>query len=166
MRRDLIRHRNFESLIQIGFNSYPSMNSKIALGCAFVMRRRVIPGFVGRYVDLNSAPRSADKGEVFRARNTALDHQVCQAFFLHIPDAPIAYWGRYDAVFGGDSLGATMVSGGRCKTHADHIYVRFSWEVNAQDVLCKPFFDKYFKAVFLQGLIGISQFVGLRLHFA
>lgn len=133
MRGELLRRNNIDSLIQIGFNSFPSMNSKIALGCAFVIRRNLIPGFMGRYVDLNSAPRSADKEVVFRARDAKLDHVICQSSFLRIPDSPIAYWGRYDAVFVGKSLGASMLSGGRCKTHADDFYVRFHWEVSNQE---------------------------------
>jgi type II restriction/modification system DNA methylase subunit YeeA len=132
MRNELLRRHNIDSLIQIGFNSFPSMNSKIALGCAFVIRRNLIPSFMGRYVDLNSAPRSADKGAVFRARDPGLDHVICQSSFLGIPDSPIAYWGRYDAVFVGNPLGASMISGGRCKTHSDDLYVRLHWEVSAQ----------------------------------
>ncbi len=134
MRGELLRRHNIESLIQIGFNSFPSMNSKIALGCASVIRRCLIPGFLGHYVDLNSAPRSADKAAVFRERDAGFDHAVCQSSFLRIPDSPIAYWGRYDVVFGGTALEEEMQSGGRCKTHADDLYVRFHWEVSSQEI--------------------------------
>ena len=134
MRGELLRRHNIESLIQIGFNSFPSMNSKIALGCASVIRRELIPGFLGHYVDLNSAPKSADKAAVFRERDARLDHAVCQSTFLRIPDSPIAYWGRYDVVFGGTALEEEMQSGGRCKTHADDLYVRFHWEVSNQGI--------------------------------
>jgi len=129
MRQVLLNTHSIEKLVQIGFNSFPTINSKIALGCAFVLRGTKIDGFVGRYVDLNSAAKSADKGLVFRERNVALDYKVVQSLFLQIPDAPIAYWGQYGDFFRGDLLGETLESGGRCKTHADDRYVRYHWEV-------------------------------------
>ncbi|RKR45949.1 BREX-1 system adenine-specific DNA-methyltransferase PglX [Paraburkholderia sp. BL17N1] len=92
MRETLFVERSIASLIHIGYNSFPEINSKIARACAFIARAKRIPGFVGRYIDLNSAAQSANKETVFRERNTELVHDVQQDEFQRLPGGPVAYW--------------------------------------------------------------------------
>ncbi|MDO6683773.1 BREX-1 system adenine-specific DNA-methyltransferase PglX [Oceanobacter sp. 5_MG-2023] len=51
-----------------------------------------VDGFVGSYVDLNKAPQSANKKQVFLTKNLSDIHQVDQRKFLEIPGATIVYW--------------------------------------------------------------------------
>jgi hypothetical protein len=80
------------TLIQIGYNSFPEMNSKIAQACAFVLYNSS-SGMVGRYLDLNNVSQSADKEQVFLGKLAKRDlYAVAAASFGKIPGSPIAYW--------------------------------------------------------------------------
>lgn len=92
MREKNIENRTIYNFIQIGYNSFPEINSKIAQACAFNFISNKIHGFNGRYVNLNLAAQSANKDEVFLNRKQNLIHDVCQDVFKKITGSPMAYW--------------------------------------------------------------------------
>jgi type II restriction/modification system DNA methylase subunit YeeA len=92
MRERLIREKTIRSMVHIGFNSFPSLNSKIALATAFSIENSRIAGMNATYVDLNSAPQSADKDEVFLAQDVSHRFNLCADELKKIPGSPIAYW--------------------------------------------------------------------------
>lgn len=92
MRRSLLVNRTISSLVQIGYNSFPEINSKVAQACAFSFFANPVIYFVGRYVDLNSSPQSADKKLEFEGRTSEVIYDVSQDEFDEIPGCPIAYW--------------------------------------------------------------------------
>jgi len=65
LRIKLTNDHSFLSLVQIGYNTFPEMNSKIAQGVAFCLKKGG-NDHRGEYLDLNSAQQSADKDVVFR----------------------------------------------------------------------------------------------------
>ncbi|WP_332751188.1 BREX-1 system adenine-specific DNA-methyltransferase PglX [Hydrogenophaga sp.] len=92
LRRSIIQENRLSALVQIGYNSFPELNSKVAQACAFVIMRglRDLPG---DYVNLNDAPQSSDKDAIFRkklAKGEIFRSQ--QSNFLKIAGCPIAYW--------------------------------------------------------------------------
>ena len=92
MREKLLIHKTISSFVQIGYNSFPEINSKIAQASAFSFMNTRIKNFTGRYIDLNSAPQASDKNEVFLKRTLNLISDICQEDFKKIPGSPIAYW--------------------------------------------------------------------------
>ncbi|WP_394754591.1 BREX-1 system adenine-specific DNA-methyltransferase PglX [Crenothrix sp.] len=92
MREKLLHDKTISSLVQIGYNSFPEINSKIAQACAFSYINKYIPTFSGSYINLNSAPQSADKNQIFLNRTQDLIHDVCQDDFKKISGSPVAYW--------------------------------------------------------------------------
>jgi hypothetical protein len=92
IRTNLLNNRTISNFLQIGYNSFPEINSKVAQACAFVIHRIYVNDFVGVYINLNSASQSANKDNVFISRNNNLTHNVSQSDFLKIPGAPLAYW--------------------------------------------------------------------------
>ncbi|UCU92320.1 BREX-1 system adenine-specific DNA-methyltransferase PglX [Hydrogenophaga taeniospiralis] len=92
LRQTIIADRTIFSLIQIGYNSFPEMNSKVAQACAFSMSAFGAEDYVGRYVDLNSAEQSADKNSVFINRTDRITYDTAQRRFRKAPGLPIAYW--------------------------------------------------------------------------
>jgi len=92
MREKLLIHKTISSFVQIGYNSFPEINSKIAQACAFSFMNTRIKNFTGRYINLNSASQASDKNEVFQKRTPNLTHDICQEDFKKIPGSPIAYW--------------------------------------------------------------------------
>ena len=92
LRGKLLSERTISNLLQVGFNSFPEINSKVAQACAFSIFASFIHGFSGRYVNLNTAPQSADKNQVFLDRTNENVHDVSQDKFRDIPGSPFAYW--------------------------------------------------------------------------
>ena len=92
MRKRLLTEHTISSFMQIGYNSFPEINSKVAQACAFSTGATHIGSFAGRYVNLNSAPQSADKSVIFLERTLENVHDVCQDDFKKISGSPIAYW--------------------------------------------------------------------------
>lgn len=92
LRRHLLSCKFFDSLVQIGFNSFPEMNSKIAQACAFSIVNCRIEGSVGNYIDLNSSDKAADKGQAFLMRDESKLYVRNQVSFYDVPGVPIAYW--------------------------------------------------------------------------
>jgi SAM-dependent methyltransferase len=92
LRRSLLEQRAVNSLVQIGFNSFPEMNSKIAQASAFSISKARIPGFRGSFVNLNGAPKNADKQQVFLQHTRKDEYFRNQESFTEVPGAPLAYW--------------------------------------------------------------------------
>ena len=92
MRERMLSEKTITSMVQIGYNSFPSMNSKVAQATVFSLANRRIENFSGTFVDLNSAPQSADKRALFHARGSANCFEVAQEKFGKIPGSPVAYW--------------------------------------------------------------------------
>lgn len=92
LRKDLIGQQNLITLVQIGFNSFPEMNSKIAQACAFVVANARVDR-VGTYLNLNDAPPTADKNSVFLEKLQRNEmFRVPAQNFRKMPGTPIAYW--------------------------------------------------------------------------
>jgi hypothetical protein len=88
----LLSNTQISSLVHIGFNSFPELNSKFALAAAFVLVKSEAD-LIGTYFDLNSASKSANKEEVFEekiAHNSF--YCVDRNQFKAIPGNPINYW--------------------------------------------------------------------------
>lgn len=92
MRSEVLSRRTIHSLVHIGFNSFPEMNSKVAQACAFVVGARNISDFRGKFIDLNSAKQSADKGEVFLEKEETCYYERTAQSFGAIPGKPLAFW--------------------------------------------------------------------------
>ena len=92
LRESLLDTKTIQTLMQIGYNSFPELNSKIVQCVAFSMQNAHIDGHKGTYINLNSAPQSANKNEVFLSRNNSIIFNITQYKFKKIPGNPIAYW--------------------------------------------------------------------------
>jgi hypothetical protein len=91
LRKKIIAQRTINSLVQIGYNSFPELNSKIVQAVAFVISASPTSLNVGRYIDLNSALQSADKKSLFLSRTAENIFDVDQDAFSAIPGYPLAF---------------------------------------------------------------------------
>jgi N-6 DNA Methylase len=92
LRVNLLATQHLNTLIQIGYNSFPELNSKVAQACAFVFEneRRETRGAC---LNLNDAAQAADKDQVFISKLSDEDiFRVKQSNFSKIPGSPIAFW--------------------------------------------------------------------------
>ena len=133
LRKAVIDSRTICSLLHIGYNSFPSLNSKIAQACAFVMRNVNVCQYLGSYVDLNSAEPSADKDKVFLKRDNSLEFAVDQNNFERIPGNPIAFWlspEESNAFYSNRANGDLCVTSNGVQTGNNDAYVREWYEVS------------------------------------
>ena len=92
MRERMLRQKTITTMAQIGYNSFPSMNSKIAQATVFSIANHRLAEFLGKFIDLNSAPQSADKRLVFLARGPQIEFAIDSREFSKLPGSPVAYW--------------------------------------------------------------------------
>ncbi|MDO8417279.1 MAG: BREX-1 system adenine-specific DNA-methyltransferase PglX [Agitococcus sp.] len=92
MRLRLISEKTFINLVQIGYNSFPELNSKVVQCAAFISSNYSNPFFNSRYINLNSAAQSADKKSVFLEMSPSNVFDVTQNDIASIPGYALAYW--------------------------------------------------------------------------
>tara|TARA_R110001583_G_scaffold34370_4_gene115529 strand:- start:3183 stop:6845 length:3663 start_codon:yes stop_codon:yes gene_type:complete len=92
LREKIVSDKQILSLMHIGYNSFPELNSKIVQCSVLVATNNRTTGQTGIYLDLNRYPQSSNKAEIFF--NARIDRSYCldQQKFLDIPGHPIAYW--------------------------------------------------------------------------
>jgi hypothetical protein len=92
LRDSILKSCYFGNLIQIGYNSFPELNSKVVQAVAFILGRSA-EDRAGEFINLNDAPQSADKHLVFRDKRKSNDfYSANSTTFKRLPGEPIAYW--------------------------------------------------------------------------
>ena len=138
LRNRVLEHRTILNLTQIGCNSFPSMNSKVARACVFACQNHRIPEYVATFIDLESAPQSADKQKVFAQRTESTDFHVRLSSLSVLPGSPIAYW-ISDPMQKCFQEGIPLASISRPMkgmfTGNDAAFVRFHWEVSSANMI-------------------------------
>jgi hypothetical protein len=132
-RRHVILKHRISSCVQIGFNSFPELNSKVALAAAFALVKQASDGRPGLFINLNDAPHSADKHAVFRERLKAGQiFRAANSGFHKIPECPIAYWAsdNFNAAYDyGKLLGDILDARIAMATGDNDSFIRFWPEV-------------------------------------
>lgn len=92
LRRTALAKSSISGLIKIGFNSFPELNSKIAQAAAFILVKKPSAS-QGVFFDLDDAPQSANKEQVFRCKVREGKKFLRRSIdFLTLPEARIAFW--------------------------------------------------------------------------
>ena len=91
-RENIVRDRLIHSVMQIGYNSFPELNSKIVQCAALIAGKKIIKRYKGSYLNLNSAPQAANKRVIFFSLEKDDIYLVEQSKFLSVPGVPIAFW--------------------------------------------------------------------------
>lgn len=91
-RNNILKEVSINTLLQIGFNTFPELNSKFALGAAFTISHRQDES-KGIYFNLNISNLSADKEKVFlQQKNNSQFFLSDNDKYYNIEGTPIAYW--------------------------------------------------------------------------
>jgi len=98
MREWLLENKTIQTLTQVGYNSFPELNSKVVQVVMFVIQNLQCPDYKGTYINLNSAPQSANKNEVFLNRTNEIEHIISSDEFTKISGYPIVYWANKSAL--------------------------------------------------------------------
>ena len=130
--RDNVVYDRLINLIHIGFNSFPELNSKVALGAAFVMSANRISGYETRYLDLNSEyPPSSEKEDAFWKEKDK-GYVARSNLFDNIPNHALTYSFSRAMLnaFSADKIEAYITSDGQTKTGNNDKYMRGIWEID------------------------------------
>jgi type II restriction/modification system DNA methylase subunit YeeA len=76
---------DIQCFMQVGFNSFPELNSKVSMAAAYTLRKGNNQNSIISFVDLNSAPQSADKNLVFFDKKVRKDYLFSQNNITKIP---------------------------------------------------------------------------------
>ena len=92
LRLRVLNRCSFSSLLQIGYNSFPELNSKVAQGVAFVTRGK-LPDYKGTYYDLNTSFQPSDDKERAFEESVAMHRgfYVAQEAFNNLPGKEIIF---------------------------------------------------------------------------
>ena len=92
--RQLLLRDTLCSMLHVGYNSFPELNSKIAQGTSFSFRKNYVKRYVSTYYDLtNRVPQSADKKQIFENKMASNDCiEMINDKFTALPGCQFAYW--------------------------------------------------------------------------
>ena len=147
LRGSVLDNGMLESLVQIGFNSFPTLNSKVALASAFCFINGRNPRFAGVYIDCNNAPASADKEAVFHKKKASSEFFIRDSSsFRQIPGAPLSYWADEElrqAFVVGRPIGQLARARQGLSTSNNDVFVRCWHEVSIIkiDLTCRTTHD-------------------------
>ncbi|MFC1573193.1 BREX-1 system adenine-specific DNA-methyltransferase PglX, partial [Candidatus Eisenbacteria bacterium] len=137
LRHRMLREKTITTMAHIGYNSFPSLNSKVALATAFSTRNCRTKCYEGAFINLNAAPQSADKRAVFLSRDPADRFDVAAEGFERVPGSPVAYWvaKRMLEAFGElPRLGSVAETRKGMVTARNDVYLRQWYEVSGSDL--------------------------------
>ena len=136
-RYNLLSLRSLANLTQIGYNSFPELNSKVAQACMFVFLKVRIKDALAKFIDLNKAEQSADKSEIFRRRDESNIYLVEQERCLTLPGYVFAYWiteNDRQNFANGVPLGRTCKPRTGLNTGDNELYLRRWYEVDISSI--------------------------------
>ncbi|MBK1646573.1 hypothetical protein CKO25_18375 [Thiocapsa imhoffii] len=137
MRERLLREKSIVTMAQIGYNSFPSMNSKIAQATAFSIFNRHVEGMSGVYIDLNGASQSANKEEVFLTQPAEDRFKVIGDDFSKFPSSTIAFWvPRFvmDIFASSPALGDIYSAKSGVMTGDDEFFLKYWYELDFSSI--------------------------------
>jgi hypothetical protein len=136
LRVHVLTNTNITSLVQIGFNSFPELNSKVVQAVAFVLENSKETKN-GIFVNLSDAPQSANKRDIYLSRVANRKIYIAsREDFEAIPGAPIAYWvsEKVKRAFQGKLVGDYGITRRGLQSGDKERFVRYWFEPNGSAV--------------------------------
>lgn len=134
-RKLLLDNTTIINLLHIGYNSFPSLNSKVVQCVATILSNNKTHNYLNTFSDLNSAPASADKNIIFQ--NSRKDYSLPQEKLRLIPGSIFSYWAPNNIINlfkDNDSLSAKADLRSGISTGDNELFYRSWFEVNTAKV--------------------------------
>ncbi|HHY0510825.1 TPA: BREX-1 system adenine-specific DNA-methyltransferase PglX [Vibrio parahaemolyticus] len=131
MRESLIDTKTFITMAHLGSRAFGQISGEVVQTTAWVSVKHNFPNYKASYFRLINGSEEEKKHALSCRKN-----QLCAPLnnFSIIPGSPIAYWISLEKMYRKGTASDSFRSGGRCKTHNDERFVRFTWEVNKRDL--------------------------------
>lgn len=92
LRENIVASKRIMTLLRIGYNSFPELNSKVVQCVAFIMSNtQVNDNELAPYIDLNKYAKSSNKGKVFFEAKKENIYFLKQLSFKKIPGTILAF---------------------------------------------------------------------------
>ncbi len=134
-RKLLLDNTTIINLLHIGYNSFPSLNSKVVQCVATILANNKIHNYLNTFSDLNSAPASSDKNIIFQSSRK--DYPLFQEKLRLIPGSIFSYWAPNNIINlfrDNDSLSAMADLRSGISTGDNELFYRSWFEVNTTKV--------------------------------
>jgi hypothetical protein len=131
-RSDLLDASSISTLLQIGFNSFPELNSKVVQAAAFCLKKGG-KRQLGVFFNLNDAPPSSDKRALYLSKlKDSNSFSVPSERFNRLPGKPIAYFlsPRMLALYDEGTLGSKFDLSNCIQPGSAETYLRLWFEVS------------------------------------
>ncbi len=140
LRRRMLNQKTIRTMTQIGYNSFPSLNSKIAQATVFSLSNHRIERFSGSFINLNLAPQSANKREVFLAKNPDTLFFSTADDFKRVPGSPLAYWmsSKAKQAFDNPNIGSLLDVRAGLTTGNTESFLRYWQEIPRTSIAASP----------------------------
>lgn len=134
-RKLLLDNTTIINLLHIGYNSFPSLNSKVVQCVATILANNKIHNYLNTFSDLNSAPASSDKNIIFQSSRK--DYSLSQEKLRLIPGSTFSYWAPNNIINlfrDNDSLSVKADLRSGISTGDNELFYRSWFEVNTTKV--------------------------------
>ena len=131
--REFVLLKRICSLVQIGYNSFPELNSKVAQAVAFVIGNTSVDDYSGYYMDLSSNyPQNYNKEKAFFQEYVKGAYIRNQSSFKQIEGMPIVYWMSSNmlALFEGKKIASYSEARIGLATGNNDYYLRLWYEID------------------------------------
>ena len=135
--RKRILENSICSMLQIGFNSFPELNSQVAHAVSFVIKKGNEENINGKYYNLNVGKVNADKNKVFLEKINNDFYINNSSDMLNLPNYIFAYWlseTEKDILRNYDKLENKMQIKQGLATGNNDIYVRNWFEIDRNKI--------------------------------
>lgn len=139
LRIDLLNNYHIDSMLHLGPRVFPEINGEVVQSTSFVIRKSNLADY-GVFYRLRSFKDSATKREKFLdilSKSSALiEYRFKQHDFRRIPGWPIAYWvsDKLALLFNQRTIGDGNDVKEGVGTRNDDRFIRYSWEVNHNEI--------------------------------
>lgn len=149
-----ILNKQVLSLLQIGFNSFPELNSQIAHAVSFILRNDCLDEYCGIYFNLNTRKTTDDKEQVYLIKKQKNEYFLNTSQELKsIPSYNFAYWltnNEKQILISTDSLGSIIAIRQGLATGNNELYLKLWFEIAENEIGfgCKDlnaFHSQFFK---------------------
>jgi len=125
------------SMLQIGFNSFPELNSQVAHAVSFIIKKENEENSKGTYYNLNVGKVNADKNKVFLEKINKDFYINNKSDILNLPNYIFAYWlseNEKEILRNYDKLENKMEIKQGLATGDNNIYVRNWFEIDRNNI--------------------------------
>jgi type II restriction/modification system DNA methylase subunit YeeA len=161
LRNKVLSATVIENLIHLGSRAFDSISGEVVRTCAFVCSRFSLEAYVPKFLDLRDGSNESEKKQMLLDRVNECS-QISIMDFKRLPGAPLSYWvdlRLLNAFKTQEKIKSYALSESLNLTGDNERFLRFFWEVKAQDIIERSKWIFYAKGGKLRKWYGNFDYV-------